>query len=79
MCDKLSLCITKHDALKMFGRGKVYLPALLTLALNGGEWSTSIEWFLQGSLKDEKIVLSIVVEQNIFLNQFAGFWSNSWV
>jgi hypothetical protein len=38
---KLSLCLTKHDAMKAYWGVEVWLPAFLTLALEGGEWSAS--------------------------------------
>jgi hypothetical protein len=38
---KLSLCLIKHHAMKMYGRVKIKLHALLTTALDGREWSAS--------------------------------------
>jgi hypothetical protein len=38
---KLSQCLTKHHAMKMYGRVEVQLHALLTSELDGGEWSAS--------------------------------------
>jgi hypothetical protein len=37
----LSLCLTKHHAMKMYWGVEVKLHAFLTSALNGGEWSAS--------------------------------------
>jgi len=38
---KLPLCVTKHNAMKIYGRVGIYLYAFLTLAPEGGEWSGS--------------------------------------
>jgi hypothetical protein len=38
---KLSLCLTRHHAIKTYWEVEVYLHAFLTSALDGGEWSTS--------------------------------------
>jgi hypothetical protein len=38
---KLSLCLTKHHAMKTYWGMEVYLHAFLTSALDGGEWSAS--------------------------------------
>jgi len=37
----LSLCLTKHHAIKTCGRVDEYLHAFLTSVLEGDEWSTS--------------------------------------
>jgi len=38
---KLSLCLTKHDAMKTcWGSGGIF-PAFVTSSLRGGEWSAS--------------------------------------
>jgi hypothetical protein len=37
----LSLCLTKHHAMKTYWRSAVWLHAFLTSALDGGEWSAS--------------------------------------
>jgi len=37
---KLSLCLSKHHAVKTYGGAEVLLPTL-TSVLDGGEWSTS--------------------------------------
>jgi hypothetical protein len=39
---KLSLCLTKHYAIKTYGGVDVYIHILLTSALVGGEWSDSL-------------------------------------
>jgi len=38
---KLSLCLTKHNTMKIYGRVKVQCYAFVTLALVGGEQSAS--------------------------------------
>jgi hypothetical protein len=38
---KMSLCLTKHHAMKTHWGVEVYLHAFLTSALHGGEWSAS--------------------------------------
>jgi hypothetical protein len=38
---KSSLCLAKYHAMKRCGGPEVYLHALLTSALDGGEWSES--------------------------------------
>jgi hypothetical protein len=38
---KLSLCLTKHHAMKMYWGVEVQLHGFLTLVLDGGEWSAS--------------------------------------
>jgi hypothetical protein len=38
---KLSLCLTKHHAMKMYWGVEVWLHAFLISALDGGEWSAS--------------------------------------
>jgi hypothetical protein len=38
---KLSLCLTKHHAMKSYGSMEVQLHAFLTLAQGGSEWSAS--------------------------------------
>jgi hypothetical protein len=38
---KLSLCLIKHSAMKMYGGSEGTAPAYLTSALDGGEWSAS--------------------------------------
>jgi hypothetical protein len=38
---KLSLCLIKHHAMKMYEEMKVYLFAFLTSALDGGVWKAS--------------------------------------
>jgi hypothetical protein len=37
----LPLFLTKYHAMRMYGRVKVQIHAVLTLALDGGEWSAS--------------------------------------
>jgi hypothetical protein len=38
---KISLCLSKHHFMKMYGRIELYLQALITSALDGGVWSHS--------------------------------------
>jgi hypothetical protein len=38
---KLSLCLTKHYAMKTYGEVDVYVHFFLSSALVGGEWSAS--------------------------------------
>jgi hypothetical protein len=38
---KLTLCSTKHHAMKTYWGSGGIAPRILTLALNGGEWSAS--------------------------------------
>jgi hypothetical protein len=38
---KLSLCLTKHHAMKTYGGVKVQFYAFLTSVLDGGDWSAS--------------------------------------
>jgi hypothetical protein len=38
---KLSLCLTKHHAMKTYGRVEVWLHTFLASALDGDEWSAS--------------------------------------
>jgi hypothetical protein len=37
----VSLCLTKHDAVRLIRGVEVYLHAFLTSAVDGGEWSAS--------------------------------------
>jgi hypothetical protein len=38
---KLSLCLTKHHAVKMYGGVEVQIHVFLTSVLDGGKWSVS--------------------------------------
>jgi hypothetical protein len=43
---KLSLCLTKHHAMKTYWGVEVYLHEFLAPALDGGEWSASLPGLL---------------------------------
>jgi hypothetical protein len=73
---KLSLCLTKHHAMKTYWGSGGIAPRILTSALDGGEWSASCpacftprerapatHWI--GSWVDPRAVLDTVVKRKI--------------
>jgi hypothetical protein len=73
---KLSLCLTKHHAMKTFWGVEVWLHSFLTSAVDRGEWSASrlgrftprerapVTHWIRGSV-GPRAVLDVVVERKI--------------